>query len=110
MGIPNIIPLDMDEDEENEEEEEEDEERDDEENEDDDEFQGIKGIIEQKKKEKEAQLEALDPNLDDKSKQDVLEIDLEDWDNKFTPLHYAIYFGHVDVSFFGQRKSNIVEN
>jgi chromatin segregation and condensation protein Rec8/ScpA/Scc1 (kleisin family) len=100
---------DMDVDEEDNEEDEENEEEEDDIYDESGEFKGIKSIIEKKKKEKQDALEALgkiffsifsysqDPNLDDKSRNDVLEIDLEDWDNKFTPLHYAIYFGHVKV-------------
>ena len=64
-------------------------------------------MIDQKKKAREAELEALDPTLDDQSKDDTLDLEATDWDAKFTPLHYGIFFGHVKVYFLYLKKFDL---
>ena len=82
--------MDCDDDEEDEEKEDEDE-GDDDDDEVDEEF-CIRNIVEQQKKEKAEALEKMNPfgNEDD---EDKLDIEEKDWDNQFTPLQFACFYG-----------------
>ncbi len=50
-------------------------------------------------------MEAMDPTAADKD-DDKMEIDGTDWDNKFTPIAYAVFFGHVETATILVKEGN----
>jgi ankyrin repeat protein len=64
----------------------------------DDDFESIKSQIENKKKQQQQDAEAADPSAKGDSGPDKLDLDETDWDFKMTPLHYAVFFGRLEVA------------
>jgi septum formation inhibitor MinC len=66
------------------------------ENEDED-FTSIKSIVDQKKKEQQEAAEAADLVLAADKGDDTLDINALEWDLKFSALHFAIFYGWIEV-------------